>query len=286
MNRYYYKLVIENKQKTLKYIDKELTDKELNLSQKLDNIILIAEHLMGMQRIMVDSFLKLKKVNFQTLKKVGDTDQINELVINLVSNAKLFIDYLDRRWAPKYISDFNEEWKSECSAFYDESESYRLCYHLRNFVQHSGTFPIEQISETSGYGQNEVNTTFILNIDAFKEFKKEFSKLNISDLYWEDKSNLSFMKHANKYVTQLTALYQLALSKYIQANRDTLDEIQANMRDTVLRNPIAWSNTSPQEISNAAKQNNFIIHPVVMLPDLYRFYKKLEEEKIINVKRS
>ncbi|MBU5981584.1 hypothetical protein EFP68_07945 [Lactobacillus helveticus] len=94
------------------------------------------------------------------------------------------------------------------------------------------------------------------------------------------------MKHANKYVTQLTALYQLALSKYIQANRDTLDEIQANMRDTVLRNPIAWSNTSPQEISNAAKQNNFIIHPVVTLPDLYRFYKKLEEEKIINVKRS
>ena len=46
---------------------------------------------------MVDSFLKLKQVNFQKLRRAGDTDQINELVINFISNAKLFIDYLDRR---------------------------------------------------------------------------------------------------------------------------------------------------------------------------------------------
>lgn len=64
MKRYYYKFVIENGQKTFKYIDNGLTDEELSLSQKLDNIILTAERLMRMHRIMVDSFLKLKQVNF------------------------------------------------------------------------------------------------------------------------------------------------------------------------------------------------------------------------------
>ena len=63
------------------------------------------------------------------------------------------------------------------------------------------------------------------------------------------------MKHANAYVAQLIALYQLALTKYIRANKDTLDEIQAKMKDTVLRNAIVWSNTSLQDVPNAIKQN-------------------------------
>lgn len=73
------------------------------------------------------------------------------------------------------------------------------------------------------------------------------------------------MKHANAYVAQLIALYRLALAEYIKANKDTLDEIQAKMKDTVLRNAIVWSNTSPP---NAMKQNNFTLHLIVTLPDL------------------
>lgn len=69
-------------------------------------------------------------------------------------------------------------------------------------------------------------------------FKKEFAKANIADSYWEDANNLSFMKRANAYVTQLIALYQLALAEYIKTNQDILDEIQAKMEDTVLRNAI------------------------------------------------
>ena len=52
------------------------------------------------------------------------------------------------------------------------------------------------------------------------------------------------MKHVNAYVAQLGAFYQLTLAEYIKANKDTLDEIQAPMKDTVLRNAIAWSNAS------------------------------------------
>ena len=74
------------------------------------------------------------------------------------------------------------------------------------------------------------------------------------------------MKHANAYAARLIALYQLALNEYI--NKDTLDEIQAKMKDTVLRNAIVWSNTSPQDVPNAMKQNNFTLHPIVTLPDL------------------
>ena len=113
----------------------------------------------------------------------------------------------------------------ERSLFYDRSELDWLCYYLRNFVQHSGALPIKQVIETPEPYQIKVNTVFVLNIDSFKDFKKEFAKANIADSYWEDANNLSFMKHANAYVAQLIALYQLALAEYIKANKDTLDEI-------------------------------------------------------------
>lgn len=105
--------------------------------------------------------------------------------------------------------------------------------------------PIKQVIETPRSDQSKVNTVFVLNIDSFKEFKKEFAKANIADSYLKNTNNLSFMKHANAYVAQLIALYRLALAEYIRANKDTLDEIQAKMKDTVLRNAIVWSNTSP-----------------------------------------
>ena len=52
------------------------------------------------------------------------------------------------------------------------------------------------------------------------------------------------MKHANAYVAQLIALYQLALAEYIRANKDFLNEIQAKIKNMVLRNAIAWINAS------------------------------------------
>ena len=103
----------------------------------------------------------------------------------------------------------------------------------------------------------KVNTVLVSNIDSFKDFKKIFALANITDLYWKDVNNLSFMKHTNAYVAQFIALYQLALAEYIKVNKDTLDEIQAKMKDTVLRNAVVWSNTSPQDVPNAMKQNDF-----------------------------
>ena len=87
--------------------------------------------------------------------------------------------------------------------------------------------------------RSKANTVLVLNIDSFKDFKKEFAKAYIADSYREDANNLSSMKYANAYVAQFIALYQLALAEYIRANKDTLDKIQAKMKDTVLCNAIA-----------------------------------------------
>jgi len=108
--------------------------------------------------------------------------------------------------------------------------------------------PIKQVIETPGSDLSKISTVFVLNTDFFKASKKEFTKANIADSYWEDAKNLSFMKHANAYVAQLIALYRLALAEYIKVNKDTLDKIQAKMKDTVLRNAIVWSNASPQDV--------------------------------------
>ena len=103
---------------------------------------------------------------------------------------------------------------------------------------------IKQVIKTSGSDQRKINTILVLNIDSFKDFKKEFAKANIADSYWEDANNLSFMKHANAYVAQPIAFYQLALAEYINANMDTLDEIQAQMEEDMVA---IGSNASPQE---------------------------------------
>jgi hypothetical protein len=105
--------------------------------------------------------------------------------------------------------------------------------------------PIKQVIETPRSDQSKVNAVLVLNIDSFKDFKKEFAKANIADSYLKNTNNLSFMKHANAYAARLIALYQLALAEYIRANKDTLDEIQAKIKNTVLHNAIVWSNTSP-----------------------------------------
>ena len=104
--------------------------------------------------------------------------------------------------------------------------------------------PIKQVIETPRSDQSKVNTVFVLNIDSFKEFKKKFAKANIADSYLKNTNNSSFMKHANAYVAQLIALYKLALAEYIKANKDTLDEIQAQMEEDMVA---IGSNASPQE---------------------------------------
>ena len=128
--------------------------------------------------------------------------------------------------------------------------------------------PIKQVIETPRSDRSKTNTVLVLNIDSFKDFKKEFAKANIADSYLKNTNNLSFMKHANAYAARLIALYRLALAEYIKANKDTLDEMQAKMKDTVLRNAIVWSNTLPQDVPNAMKQNNFTLHSIVTLLDL------------------
>ena len=128
--------------------------------------------------------------------------------------------------------------------------------------------PIKQVIETPRSDRSKTNTVLVLNIDSFKDFKKEFVKANITDSYLKNTNNLSFMKHANAYAARLIALYQLALAEYIRVNKDTLDEIQAKIKNMVLRNAIVWSNTSSQDVPNAMKQNNFTLHPIVTLPDL------------------
>ena len=87
----------------------------------------------------------------------------------------------------------------------------------------SAALPIKQVIETPRSDRSKTNTVLVLNIDSFKDFKKEFAKANIADSYWKNTNNLSFMKHANAYAAWLIALYQLALTEYIKANKDTLD---------------------------------------------------------------
>lgn len=128
--------------------------------------------------------------------------------------------------------------------------------------------PIKQVIETHGSDRSKINTVLVLNIDSFRDFKKEFAKANIADSYLKNTNNLSFMKHANAYAARLVALYQWALAEYIKANKDALDEIQTKMKDMVLRNAIVWSNTSSQDVPNAKKQNNFTLHPIVTLPNV------------------
>lgn len=269
--RYFYQM---QKRHDLKYLADAPTNEELRLSKKLGLLMENAERLMTFKKIAEDSYLKLKKTNFIVLKKNRDTDQINELVINFLSNGKLFVDYMDTSWIKHYIPDYYETWKQISSDMYDHEESYRLCYHLRNFVQHSGELPINEIKEKAKPDGKE-KVDYILNIEAFKKFKNESKKMKIKDKYWNE-DNLSFMKHATKYISILEGLYLLAMSEYIKSKKVELDKIQDQFEKSDFKCSIAWSYSSLEDIKDQA----FELYPLVALPDLIRFYNTLVSQGV------
>jgi hypothetical protein len=77
--------------------------------------------------------------------------EINRVLLNFLSSARSYLDFMERLLKNRFGNDSNMvcKFKDYCAVEHDQSFSYRFLYSLRNYAQHKG-FPINSIT----FGQN------------------------------------------------------------------------------------------------------------------------------------
>lgn len=86
-------------------------------------------------------------------------DISNKLILDYISDARVFIDSTTN-WVKKNIPDYFDKWDNIRKDLYSTSASYRICYHLRNYVLHKMYVPTKAISV---FSSNKVD--YMLDID-------------------------------------------------------------------------------------------------------------------------
>lgn len=156
----------------------------------------------------------------------SENNEINRIVVNFVSNTKLFVDFLESRIKKNY-SDGYSKWKAIQSAFFDETFEYSLLYHLRNHVQHVG-FPIYMINnrlvEVEGKETHKVD--FYLSKTKLLQDKSLKSKVKDNLRNNEVEEDISFVPLVIAYSNMIEKLYLEALVLYIQKNTEELERIE------------------------------------------------------------
>lgn len=125
-------------------------------------------------------------------------DKVNKLVIDYVSNFRLTINYFDNK-VKKVFSEKQNEWKRIENFYFENYFSYRLIYHLRNYVQHVG-IPIDNVSRK------------LVNYNGVEELLIEFNmdrrELLKDGLHKEVKSTLIELYDGQDYISIMPLIHE------------------------------------------------------------------------------
>ena len=217
-------------------------------------------------------------------RKTRDKDKdINRLAVNFVSNAKLFIDFLENFVEEKYPESFTE-WKELQSRFFDERYEYAIMYHLRNHVQHVG-LPIRVINKKliEMDGEEKVEVEFCLSKKDLLEDKKlnKHAKERISKMEMAD-DNISFMPLVQEYSGMIQALYMLALSLYYKHYKVELRELEEYFIRRGFVERIYTARVKKKNYFNGTL-NGIKLTPLYGRADIYNLYMELEKAGVIKV---
>lgn len=186
------------------------------------------EQLDGLYYMFIgDAFELLDYKNKLEDEKVKDerrrvASNFNRLIINFISNSKLFIEFTEQIIKKEYPNKL-KEWKKLLSEFYDESFVYRFFYHLRNYTQHRG-LPLNKISYTveDNHPTKKRRVDIFFNTEHLMEgfswkpiliedFKKIDGDFNLSDLF-------------DDYFEKMTFIYGKSMELFLLKNDETLKE--------------------------------------------------------------
>ncbi|WP_035450324.1 hypothetical protein, partial [Lactobacillus crispatus] len=145
-------------------------------------------------------------------------DAGNKLILDYVSDAKVFLDST-RNWIKKNVPDYFDEWDGIRKDLYSTSIAYRICYNLRNYVQHKMYVPINSVCV---FSSDFVD--YRLDIKNLMNDKQFLNKVELPEDYLKDSNNIYLKKYIAVYHNQIHYLYLLAVRKYFIAKSKKLKQ--------------------------------------------------------------
>ncbi|WP_413476288.1 hypothetical protein [Latilactobacillus fuchuensis] len=268
----------------LEIISLNVTDKDKRVMKDFDNFRSKVQSVRNMHQLAIDSYFDLTKFHAKDNKaSIGSEsiDSVNRLVINFVSNVKLFMDFYEK-WCKKNLDGKWDSWRKEESETYDKYLSYRLCYGLRNFVQHRGLPIASKKTRIIKLGKLESTMTdYMLNLPEIMQDNSFVNKLKIKQNYFEDETKLSFMPYANEYIDKINLLYIIGMRFYIGNHRDFLIGTQVYFQKRELKENYFWSDVTKAQMLQGELLKE--LNPMITLATVDRLVLTLGEEGIIDV---
>jgi|GEM_PF-1703835 len=130
---------------------KEISKKELIKFNRLNNYLREFEAsqsilpLVKTNAVELDNYVThLQNINHKLpvprLEHIEIDDEVNRLLLNFLTSARLYLDHTETRLKKRYGAESEQfkKFKLATSSAYDELFAYRFFYKLRNYVQHCG----------------------------------------------------------------------------------------------------------------------------------------------------
>ena len=186
-----------NKQLEVK-INSPLTSKDKQNQRIYSENIAIMGELIRNFRICKDAYQFMKFTMGQPEHSSTHYAQQIRSIIDFISDSRIIINFIEN-WAKNNLSKGAEkQWKEFESGFFDRFPAYRICYHLRNVVQHklSNSFAVGKISENL-QSNGKVKKEISLNKNALD--KKFYQNAKIPLDFFDDDTKLSLLPYINAY---------------------------------------------------------------------------------------
>ena len=185
-----------------------------------------------------DSFHALYNAYNDYFKYVSDDPsgkEENEVFIHarrlcneFIDSGKMFLDFMQNDWGKKNLEERDyAEWDLRRRETYDNELAYRICYNLRNLIEHPGNKiifcgPMVNWNNIPIMDLSLSRAIIFFNEKNAKQFLKKIGK---PDSYWNNDTNLLINQYLPQYMKALMMLYKLAMSFFISKNLKTIDKL-------------------------------------------------------------
>lgn len=268
---------------TFEIVKMTVTEEDQRRMDQFNDFWVTVTAVRNMFQLGTSSYLDLTKYlqKENSSHALKDHSPVNKLVINFISDEKLFIDFLEHWCRENLKSDF-EDWRKIQVDLYDNHLAYRLCYQLRNFAQHVG-LPIQRINQRIVQTQNgeQQVTEYLLNRNTIVNDSKMMKKLKVSADFFSSDKNLSFIQYANEYATFGQMLYMAALKMYMSKKISLIDEVKDYLHSRKFFYTTMWSDVTKRQILEGIFLNQ--MHPIVTIQMIDEALVKLAKDGIIEV---
>ncbi|WP_031545355.1 hypothetical protein [Salinicoccus luteus] len=226
-------LKLKNGEKQLEIQNYNLSEEEKELFYETSRYYSDFKKINQMYDIFLEDVANI--INYtQKIEKDGREGEeylVNYYFIHLLSSAKLFITYIENQFKERWSegSKYFRDWKNKTHEVYDNSFSYRFCYHLRNFTQHKG-FAITKMDLNIDGGNPNKKATYDIYIDINAMINSGYKwKKNILKELESLTEDIDVKNLIQGFYDSIVKLYISANEIYLSANNERLKELKKEL---------------------------------------------------------